>query len=105
MVFVKLSSGVVALKCIESDGRWQFPLDMVQKGGADAAAGVRRMQVELLNPTALIPSRHGDETDHNPVNARNRNTAAGDQFLSDPLADALIGLDQRRAYDEFFARP
>jgi len=78
---------------------------MFQKGGADAAAGVRRKQVELLNPITLISSRHYDEADDHAVNACKRNTAAGDHCLSDPLADALIGMDQRRACDEFLARP
>src|SRR5688500_7269000 len=54
VVFVELSSGVVALKCIESDRRWQLALGMVQKGGADAAASLRGEQVELIHPTTLI---------------------------------------------------
>src|SRR5688500_19504687 len=73
---------------------------MVQKGGAAAAASLRGEQVELIHPTTLISSRHGDEADHNTVNACNGNTSGGDQFLSDPLADALIGMNQRRACDE-----
>src|SRR5262249_27259849 len=100
---VEMPGGLIALKRVEPDGRPHLAPGELQQPRADPEPDPAGEHVELIDPAAVGPLGDGQERDRQAVDDGDRRAPGGNQVAADPLADGLVGVDQRRARHELIA--
>jgi hypothetical protein len=95
---------LIALERVEPNRRPKLGPGELQQPRPDTPPDPGRTQIQLLDPAAVGGARDGHEPDDLTVDDGDRGPSSGNQTLANPAPDTLVGVSQRRARHELFAR-